>query len=300
MNQQTPPAAALAVGSWCWHAAYYAGQWSLLDLPAGAARLGLYQVELNDFMLPPPRHSRLRRPLLHALGAPPELWRYSRATLGQLQARLAAANVRPIAWSIHSDLTHTGPAGWWQSLHWRQALAATQQLDIPILCLTLGGQQDSPTTTDTLVAHRLAALVRRSQAARPGLHIVVENHWGLSSDIPRLLAILTQAQDLLPAGLRPQLGLCFDPGNLPAAKRTTHWPALAHLARHFHFKSYAFDAAGRETSLPYDQIFALLNQAGYRGYVVVEYEGEGDPGRAIRHSLALYHTHAPPAASASK
>lgn len=287
MNHRFPLDTSLAVGAWCWHAAYYAGNWSLLDLPAGAARLGLTQVELNDFMLPPPRYSRLRRPLLHALGAPPALWRYSRATLRQLRARLTAANVRPIAWSIQSDLTQTGPAGWWQQLYWRQALAAAQQLDVPILCLTLGGQQDSPTTADGLVARRLAALVRRSQATRPGLHIVVENHWGLSSSIPRLLAILTQAQELLPAGLRPHLGLCFDPGNLPAAERTAHWPALARAAHHFHFKSYAFDATGRETTLPYDQLLPLLKQAGYQGYIVLEHEGEGDPGRAIHHSLAL-------------
>jgi len=61
----------LAVSSWCWHAEYYAGSWSLLDLPEAAVSAGVSAIECNDFMLPPPR---LRRPLLSLLpGAPPEL-----------------------------------------------------------------------------------------------------------------------------------------------------------------------------------------------------------------------------------
>ena len=57
----------LAAGAWCWHDDYYAGRWSLLDQPAGAASAGLTAIECNDFMLPPPRLSRLRRPLLRLL-----------------------------------------------------------------------------------------------------------------------------------------------------------------------------------------------------------------------------------------
>ena len=56
------------------HDAYYAGAWSLLNLPADAASVGIPAIECNDFMLPPPRFSRVRRPLLSlAPGAPGEL-----------------------------------------------------------------------------------------------------------------------------------------------------------------------------------------------------------------------------------
>ena len=54
----------LAASSWCWHEPYYAGSWSLLDLPASAKAAGLTAIECNDFMMPPPRLSRLRQPLL--------------------------------------------------------------------------------------------------------------------------------------------------------------------------------------------------------------------------------------------
>lgn len=96
----------LAVSSWCWHAEYYAGSWSLLDLPKAAASAGVSAIECNDFMLPPPRLSRLRRPLLSLLpGAPPELWRYSRETLRQLSARAQANRTKILAWTINSDFT---------------------------------------------------------------------------------------------------------------------------------------------------------------------------------------------------
>lgn len=50
---QTPATNRLAVGSWSWHDAYYAGAWSLLNLPADAASVGIPAIECNDFMLPP-------------------------------------------------------------------------------------------------------------------------------------------------------------------------------------------------------------------------------------------------------
>jgi len=76
----------LGVSSWSWHEPYYAGRWSLLDLPDGAHQAGLSLIEANDFMLPPPRFSRVRQPLWRLLpGAPPELWRYSWVSLEQLK-----------------------------------------------------------------------------------------------------------------------------------------------------------------------------------------------------------------------
>ncbi|QLQ06590.1 MAG: hypothetical protein HZY76_11455 [Anaerolineae bacterium] len=113
----------LAAGAWCWHDAYYAGRWSLLDQPAGRAA-GLTAIECNDFMLPPPRLSRLRQPLLGLLpGAPPELWRYSRTSLRQLQANAQTQGVQLLTWAINSDFTASGSAWPAQQLYLRRGLA---------------------------------------------------------------------------------------------------------------------------------------------------------------------------------
>lgn len=83
----------VAISSWCWHAHYHAGRFSLIDAPRAAARLGFRHIELNDFMLPPPRLSRLRRPLLRLLGAPATLWRYDIDVLRRVQQELTATQV---------------------------------------------------------------------------------------------------------------------------------------------------------------------------------------------------------------
>lgn len=275
----------LAAGAWCWHDAYYAGRWSLLDQPAGAAAAGLAAIECNDFMLPPPRLSRLRQPLLRLLpGAPPELWRYSRASLRRLQAEAQARGVRVLAWAVNSDFTVPGRHWPAQGLYLRRGLAAARLLAAPLLRVTLGGRAETPRSRDAVIARRLAALVQASPAA-----VTLENHWGVSTDIARHLAIFDAAAAALPAGLRSRFGCCFDPGNVPAgAERPRWWRELARRANHFHLKTTAFDAAGDETGLPHAAIFALLAEAGYRGAVTVEYAGPGDPLDGLRQSVRLW------------
>lgn len=275
----------LAAGAWCWHDAYYAGRWSLLDQPAGAKAAGLAAIECNDFMLPPPRLSRARRPLLSLLpGAPPELWRYSRASLRRLQADAQAQGVQILTWAINSDLTVSGGAWPAQQLYLRRGLAAARLLGVSLLRVTLGGSPETPRDRDALAARRLADLTQASPCP-----VTLENHWGISADIERHLAIFDAAVAALPEGQRGRLGCCFDPGNVPdGPERPRWWRELARRANHFHLKTVAFDAAGDETGLPHAEIFDLLAETGYRGPTTIEYAGDGDPVEGLRLSAALY------------
>ncbi len=275
----------LAAGAWCWHDAYYAGRWSLLDQPGAAAAVGLTAIECNDFMLPPPRLSRLRRPLVALLpGAPPELWRYSRASLRQLQANAQAHGVRVLAWAINSDFT-VPDRGWpAQQIYLRRGLAAARVLAAPLLRVTLGGRAETPRSLDAVIVRRLAALVKISPVA-----VTLENHWGVSADIPRHLEIFDATAAALPAGLRPRFGCCFDPGNVPEGpERPRWWRELARRANHFHLKTVAFDAGGDETHLPQAALFDLLAETGYQGAVTVEYAGEGEALDGLRQSVRLW------------
>jgi sugar phosphate isomerase/epimerase len=275
----------LAAGAWCWHAPYYAGRWSLLDQPAGAAAAGLAAIECNDFMQPPPRLSRLRRPLLRLLpAAPPELWRYSRANLRHLRANTQAHGVRILTWAINSDFTVPARAWPAQQFYLRRSLAAARLLDVSLLRVTLGGSAQTLRSRNAVIVQRLAALVQASPTV-----VTLENHWGVSTDIQRHLEIFDAVAAALPAGLRPHFGCCFDPGNVPEGpERLRWWRELARRANHFHLKTTAFDAAGNETHLPHAVIFGLLAEAGYRGPVTVEYAGEGNPLQGLRQSIRLY------------
>ncbi|MBW7886690.1 MAG: TIM barrel protein, partial [Caldilineaceae bacterium] len=238
----------LAAGAWCWHDDYYAGRWSLLDQPTGAAAAGLAAIECNDFMLPPPRLSRVRQRLLDLLpGAPPELWRYSRATLHRLQTNAQANGVHILAWAINSDFTVAGRYWPAQLLYLRRGMAAARLLAVPLLRVTLGGNAETPRSRDALIVQRLATLVQASPTP-----VTLENHWGVSADIERHVQIFDAVVAALPTGLRARFGCCFDPGNLAEGpQRPQWWRMLAHRANHFHLKTTDFDAAGDEVQLPY-------------------------------------------------
>ncbi|MCA9982452.1 MAG: hypothetical protein KDD89_16530, partial [Anaerolineales bacterium] len=183
--------AVLAVSSWSWHAPYYAGEWSALDLPTTAVEAHLHHIEINDFMLPPPRYSRLRQPLLRLLpGCPPELWRYSRASLRQLKTNALAQQVNIIAWTINSDFAVPAlhwPAQW---LYLRRGVAAASWLDVPLVRLNLGGTADTPASQDPLIIQRLTQFAQRTLAQHPRLALTIENHWGVSSDPARHIRLL--------------------------------------------------------------------------------------------------------------
>ncbi len=280
----------LAVSSWSWHAPYYAGTWSLLDLPTTAVDIPLTHIEANDFMLPPPRLSRLRQPLLRLLpGAPPELWRYSRPSLHQLRANAQAHGTKLVAWTINSDFTvpaHHWPA---QSLYLRRGLAAARFLEVPLLRLNLGGTADTPASYDPRLVQRLSNFAQNALNQVSGLTLTIENHWGVSSDPARHIRLLDEVAARLSPSQRVRFGACFDPANLPnAPERPAWWAALAKRANHYHLKTGRFDEAGEELTLPHASLVALLKKVHYHGRVTIEYTGDEPPLAGVRQSVRLW------------
>lgn len=277
----------VAISSWCWHAAYHAGRFSLLEAPRAAARLGFRFIELNDFMLPPPRFSRLRRPLLELLDAPPALWRYDPSTLRRLQRELTATHATCFGWTLDTDLTVSGRRWLWQRLYLEAGARTAGRLRASLLRVTVGGAVDLLPRVDSTVARRLAQLAQRHRF----LIIAVENHGDLSADVERFCGIMRAARGLLPPAEAARLGVCFDPGNVLPKAREQQWALLAPLAVHVHFKTRAFTSIGEEASLPYPLILKLLSRAGYSGGITIEYEGNDEPEHGIRRSLALLKRH---------
>lgn len=118
-------------------------------------------------------------------------------------------------------------------------------------------------------------------AAVGGVLLVLENHWGVSSDWRTLEMILKRLAS-------PHLGVCLDWGNFPSFEDIL--PGVTGLlpwTRHMHAKSFEFDSRGEETTVPYRGIVRRLRAAGYSGSVTVEYEGNGDPWEGCRQTRGL-------------
>jgi hypothetical protein len=78
----------------------------------------------------------------------------------------------------------------------------------------------------------------------------------------------------------PNIGTLPDFGNFnigrgQAYDRYLGVTELMPFAKGVSAKSYAFDAAGNETTIDYRRMLTIVRDAGYRGYVGVEFEGRG-------------------------
>jgi sugar phosphate isomerase/epimerase len=105
-------------------------------------------------------------------------------------------------------------------------------------------------------------------AAAHKLNVIVENHGGLSSDGKWLIGVI-QAVDL------PNCGSLPDFGNFPP--EIDPYDAVEKLmpyAKSVSAKSYDFNEKGDETRIDYRRMMKIVLDAGYEGYVGIEYEGE--------------------------
>ena len=133
-------------------------------------------------------------------------------------------------------------------------------------------------------------------AAEHDLNVLVENHGGWSSHGEWLAGVMRLVD-------HPRCGTLPDFGNFnirrgEAYDRYQGTRELMPYARAVSAKSYDFDDAGNETTIDFRRMMRIVAEAGYRGYVGIEYEGsrlsEPEGIRAtkrllerVRHELTL-------------
>jgi sugar phosphate isomerase/epimerase len=119
-----------------------------------------------------------------------------------------------------------------------------------------------------------------------GLNIIVENHGGLSSNGAWLAGVMRKVD-------HPRCGTLPDFGNfdLGDGKQYDRYRGVAELmpyAKAVSAKSFDFDERGSETTIDYYRMMKIVLDAGYNGYVGVEYEGERlDEPAGIRATKSL-------------
>ena len=122
--------------------------------------------------------------------------------------------------------------------------------------------------------------------AKQGLNIIVENHGHLSSNGEWLAGVM-RLVNLKNCGTLPDFGN-FDLGNGQTYDRYKGVQEMMPFAKAVSAKSHDFDAAGNEIHTDYRRMMKIVLDAGYRGWVGIEYEGEKHPeSEGIRLTKAL-------------
>jgi sugar phosphate isomerase/epimerase len=162
-------------------------------------------------------------------------------------------------------------------------------------CHSIRVNAQSSGTYDEQMARAADGLRKLTEFAEPyGINVIVENHGGLSSNGQWLAATIRKV-DHPNCGTLPDFGnFCLDWNrkDQPDAwyDRYRGVRELMPFAKAVSAKSNDFDSAGEETHTDYRKMMKIVLDAGYRGYVGIEYEGNvltEDAGIRATHRLLL-------------
>lgn len=107
-------------------------------------------------------------------------------------------------------------------------------------------------------------------AGQHGVHLALENHGGPTATADGLLALVRDVAS-------PWFGVNLDTGNFRSDDVYGDLAKAAPYSLNVQVKVVVSDASGKKQPANFKRLAAILREAGYRGYVVLEYEESGDP-----------------------
>ncbi|APW62927.1 sugar phosphate isomerase/epimerase family protein [Paludisphaera borealis] len=144
------------------------------------------------------------------------------------------------------------------------------------------GEHYSPTDVKDVSE---ACAILSDYGAQHKIHVICENHGGPSSNPDALLALMKAVNGTKTVATGANFGTLPDFGNFPQKDGKYSidvYDAIARMMPYAHgvsAKSYDFDDKGRESKLDFARIMKIVSDAGYDGWVGIEYEGNrlGEP-----------------------
>lgn len=112
-------------------------------------------------------------------------------------------------------------------------------------------------------------------AAKRGVVLALENHGGITATPEQLLRIVEQVTP------SPWFGINFDSGNFRTDDPYRDLEKIAPYAVNAQIKASMFPAGKSAEPADYKRIVQILKDAGYRGYLVLEFEEKGDPRELV-------------------
>ncbi|UBM58989.1 sugar phosphate isomerase/epimerase [Marinilongibacter aquaticus] len=134
-------------------------------------------------------------------------------------------------------------------------------------------------SAEEVAAHAADGLSKLGEyGASQGINIIVENHGGYSSNGEWLSGVM-KAVNMPNVGTLPDFGnFCIVRGEEGCAEEYDRYKGIEELipfAKGVSAKTYDFDEQGNETTIDYARIFKIMEEAGFKGNIGIEYEGNG-------------------------
>lgn len=155
---------------------------------------------------------------------------------------------------------------------------AASKMNCSAIRINLKGEKE----IENWIKYSVESFGALGEYAKPlNINVIVENHGGLSSNASLLMKVINQV-NLENCGTLPDFGnFCMSEGYGSLKEnncKDLYDPYLGvseMLPKAFGLsaKSYAFDSNGNETSLDYYRLLSIAKDAGYNGFIGVEYEG---------------------------
>ncbi|GAB2780912.1 sugar phosphate isomerase/epimerase [Rhabdobacter roseus] len=220
------------------------------------------------------------------------------AYLQKLKRHAFLNGVDLISLSIHQDFVEADPAERRKHIeHTKNCIELAYKMGIPSIRLN-SGRWNTIQSFDDLMANRGVESVLEGyteddgfkwcidsieqclpKAAECGVVLALENHWGLTSTPEGLLRIRKAIDS-------PWMGVLLDTGNF----LENPYDKLKMVAPHANFvqaKTYYGGGEWYTLDLDYKRIFGILREAGYQGYISLEFEGKEAAESGVRKSIAM-------------
>lgn len=181
--------------------------------------------------------------------------------------------------AIGNDFCTTGAERERQLAMTREWIDHAAAMGAPVIRI-FAGKVPAGDTEEAAVARCIEGINQSLEyAAAKGVFLALENHGGITATPEQMLKIIAGCKD------SPWFGVNFDSGNFRTADPYDDLEKIAPYAINAQIK-VAIAPNGKPQAADLQRIIGILKQAGYRGYVVLEYEEADDPFQAIPKYIA--------------
>jgi sugar phosphate isomerase/epimerase len=228
---------------------------TLIDFIDDCAKFGLDGTELTSYYMP-------QRPTAEYLR--------------QLKAEAFRRGLDVSGTAVGNDFCFPpGPERDKQIASVKRWIEYADMMDAPVIRIFAGTAKPGMSAGDS---RRLAVEAINEcceHAAQYGVFLALENHGGITAEADGMLAIVRDVES-------PWFGVNLDTGNFHTADVYGDLARLAPYSLNVQVKASIQPAGASKQPTDFKRLAKILQDAGYRGYIVLEFEEAGDPRTECR------------------